>query len=257
MHPPPNHQQQREEQLRKEEARREDNAKRSLEDQLDAFDAYAFYDKLQNWADRPIPQPNVHCVHITPIRTEKVVQQPLPVTSKDLVVIHKISSDCARLLYLLRALDQRGMECPYIHQQSQACLQRAIEQCIKLQKAGTDYLQGKGLWNLVTRFFRASHINLVKKDLDFFKNRLEAVQILCRHQEFAQDLQKMKAAITYRTRGPLGASPIRMPVQPIRVPSSAPGAMRPRERQVPPQWARRAEEPVEKPKSDDQSGIVQ
>jgi hypothetical protein len=257
VHPPPNPQQQREEQLRKEEARREEVAKRSVEDQLEAFDAYAFYERLQSWASKPIPQPNVHSVHITPIRTEKVVEQPLPVTGSDLSFIDRLSADCGRLLNLLRALDQRGMECPYIHQQSPGCLQRAIDQCLKLQKAGDEYLKGKGLWSLMARFFRTSHISSVKKNLEFFKNRLEAVQILCRHQEFAQDLQKMKAAITYQTRESLGDALVRMPVRPIRVPSSTPGVMRPRERQVPSQWSRRVDEPMEKSKSDDQSGTVQ
>jgi hypothetical protein len=246
VHPPANHQQQREELTRKEESRREEFAKKTLEVQLEAFDAYKFYENLRQWAAKPIPKPTMHCVHITPVRKEEVVQQPCPITNKDLTAMHTISSDCARLLYLLRSLDEKGMECPYIHLQNQNCLHMAIDRCNRLQKAGIDYLQSTGLWSWVTALFRKSHFNLVKKDLESFKNRLEAIQILCRHQEFAQDLQKMKAAVTYRS---MGATPVKTPVRAIHVPA----ALQPKEKTTPSQLTRCTNDFSERYQTIDQS----
>lgn len=121
MHPP-NPQQQREEALRKEEARKDEQERRQLETLLWDFDALAFYEKLSAWGNYPIPQPVPHEVRVTPLRQRIVMYQPLPLSRKELSDLRQLSRESARLLYLLRAIDQKGMECPYIHQQNKQIL---------------------------------------------------------------------------------------------------------------------------------------
>jgi hypothetical protein len=199
VHPPPNAQQQREELQKKEEARREEQDRRSLEVQFQAFDAHGFYEALEGWATYPIPQPIQQTIHLTPLRQKVIMQQPMPLSRKELFDLRRISSDCARLLYLLRAINQRGIECPYVHQQHRPSLEKAIEKCDRLKTARQEYNKGFGMWARFAQLLNKSHLDSMKKDLDFFKTRLEAVLMMCRHEEFAQDLMHIRRAVTYRT----------------------------------------------------------
>ncbi len=199
MHPPPNAQQQREELQKKEEARREEQERRNLETQLQSFDAYEFYEALENWVSNPIPKPIRQTVHLTPLRQKVVMQQPLPLSRNELNDLRKLSSDCARLLYLLRAIDQRGIECPYVHQVNRPRLEKGIEKCDCLKAAGHEYTKTSGMWARFSQLLNKAHLDAMKKDLDFFKSRLEAVLMMCRHEEFAQDLMHIRRAVTYRT----------------------------------------------------------
>jgi hypothetical protein len=199
VHPPPNAQQQREELQKKEESRREEQDRRNLEVQLQAFDAHEFYGTLESWTSYPVPKPIRQTIHLTPLRQKAVLRQPIPLSRKELSDLRKISSDCARLLYLLRAIDQRGIECPYVHQQYRSSLEKAIEKCDRLKTAGQDYSKTPGMWARCAQLFNKTHLDMMKKDLDFFKSRLEAILIMCRHEEFAQDLKHIRRAVTYRT----------------------------------------------------------
>jgi hypothetical protein len=199
VHPPPNAQQQREELQKKEEARREEQERNNLEMQLQSFDSHEFYEMLEGWANHPIPAPIRQTVHVTPLRQKIVLQQPLPLSRNELSDLRKISSNCAKLLYLLRAINQRGMECPYIHQLHKSSLEKAIEKCERLKSAGRDYNKRSGMWARFAQLFNKAHLDSMKKDLDFFRSRLEAILMMCRHEEFAQDLMNIRRAVTYRT----------------------------------------------------------
>lgn len=211
MHPPPNAQQQREELQRREEARREEQERRNLETQLQTFDAYEFYGALDSWTTNPVPPPVRQTIHLTPLRQKVIMQQPLPLSRKELVDLRRLSSDCARLLYLLRAIDQRGIECPYVHQMHRPSLEKAIEKCDRLKAAGQEYTKSSGMWARFAQLFNRVHLDTMRRDLDFFKSRLEAILMMCRHEEFAQDLMHIRRAVTYRTGLLLnpGESPLR------------------------------------------------
>jgi hypothetical protein len=199
VHPPPNAQQQREEQQRKEETRREEQERRNLEAQLHAFDAYEFYATLENWADHPVPEPISQIVRLTPLRQKVVMHQPLPLSRRELNDLQKLSSYCSRLLYLLRAIDRRGIECPYVHQQHRSCIEKAIEKCERLKNAGQEYTKGQGMWARFSQLLNRVHLDSMHKDVGSFKSVLEAVLIMCRHEAFAQDLLHIRRAVTYRT----------------------------------------------------------
>lgn len=216
MHPPASQQQMREEQLRKEEARREEEMRKTLESQLSSFDAYSFYEELQKWSIQKVPEPIEENVYITPIRKEKVFQQVLPVSRKDLKDIRLLSSSCARLLYLLRAIDQHGIECPYIYTQKQAIIEHALDRCKLLQKASLEYVKTSGLWNSLFRLLQKAHLSEAQKELEFFKNRLEAVYILCHQQEFVLDLQKMRGRSVLQERFEYGNSPVPMDMPSVK-----------------------------------------
>ena len=192
MHPSNAQQQQREDQLRREETRKEEEKTR-LEALLRDFDSFSFYESLDKWEKSPIPQPIRHRVQVTTLRQKVVYNQPLPISRKELFDLRRLSTDSGRLLYLLRAIDQRGMECPYIHQQNKHLLERALEKCEKLLIAKNKYFEGKGLLARLSQLLNLLHLDSAKKDLESFKNKIEAVLLLCRHQEFAQDLIKLRS----------------------------------------------------------------
>jgi hypothetical protein len=122
--------------------------------------------------------------------------------------LRRLSYESARLLSLLRAVDQKGMECPYIHQVNKQLLERALDKCQKLKEAGSKYFEGKGLWARLTQLLNKIHLDAAGKDLDSFKSKLEAVLLMCRHQEFAQDLVKLRSvAFDYSVRPPVTKAP--------------------------------------------------
>lgn len=199
MHPPPNAQQQREELQKREEARREEQERRKLEAQIQEFDAYEFYESVEGWASQPVPMPVRKTVQQTPLRRTIVMQQPLPVSRKELVDLRRLSSDCARLLYILRAIDQRGIECPYVHQVRRPTIEKALDKCDRLRVAEENYKNRPGIGARFAKLFNKGHLDAIKRDVEFFKSRLEAILMMCRHEEFAQDLMHIRRAVTYRT----------------------------------------------------------
>lgn len=195
MHPT-HPQLQREEQLKRDEARKEELERNQLESLLRDFDSLSFYESLERWEQSPIPQPVRQQIRVTPLRQKEVVHQPMPISRKELYDLRRLSSESARLLYLLRAIDQKGIECPYIHQQNKQVLERALEKCERLQEARSKFLEGKGLWARLNQLLNRIHVDAAKKDLEAFKNKLEAVLLMCRHQEFAQDLAKLRRVVS-------------------------------------------------------------
>jgi hypothetical protein len=190
---PVNPQQQREDLLKREEDRKAELEKSRLEGLLRDFDALSFYESLEKWEESPIPQPIHHRVQVTTLRQQVVLNQPLPISRKELYDLRSLSKESARLLYLLRSIDQRGMECPYIHQQKKHLLERAMEKCERLCQAAAKFYEGKGLMARVSQLLNLLHLEAAKKDLESFKKKLEAVIMMCRHQEFAQDLMKLRS----------------------------------------------------------------
>ena len=200
MHPPPNAQQQREEQLRKEEARREENERRSLEADLRTFDSHRFYETLDQWTVISVPQQVPRTIHVTPFKQKTIMIQPLPINRRDLNDMRKLSYDCSRLVGLLRATDQRGVEYPYIHLAYRALLERAIAKCAQLHVARELYSKSvRGFWNQLGRLLNISFLDAAKKDIEIFKQRLEALLMMSRHQEFVDDLVRLRRSVTYRT----------------------------------------------------------
>ncbi len=229
MHPLPNAQQQKDDQLRREEDRREENERRQLEAQMRDFDAHRFYDALEVWTSIPIPPLVPQTLHLTPFRQKIVMVQPLPISRRDLNEMRQLSYDCSRLISLLRTMDQRGMEYPYINFVYRGLLEKAIAKCLHLHTAREQYTRtSRGLWGQLSRLLNISLLDAARKDIERFKQRLEALVMMTRHQEFLSDLIRLKRSVTYRTGAVLdqnqGASPPARrpppPRQPARPPSS-------------------------------------
>jgi len=198
-------QQQKEDPVKKEKALREEREKRLLEIQIREFDANAFYESLLRWMDTPLPQPIVKAVRVTPLRQKTMIHQPLPISRKGLNDLRKISANTARLISLLHAIEVKGVECPYIHQQYRRHLEQAIQRCRQLQEARVRYKQGKGFWMLLRRLLNKLHLDSVQHDVSFFQRRLEALLLFCRHQEFAHDLQHLNRMYSSRSNATVKA----------------------------------------------------
>lgn len=212
MHPQ-HPQLQREEQMKREEARKDELERSNLESLLREFDSLSFYESLERWGKAPIPQPVRQRVQVTLLRQKEIAHQPMPISRKELFDLRKLSSESARLLYLLRAAEQKGMECPYIHQQNKQILEKALSKCERLREAGELYLSGKGFFARLGQLFNLLHMDAAKRDINSFKNKLEAVLLMCRHQEFAQDLIKLRrSASDYTVRTPVVPASRRVPV---------------------------------------------
>jgi hypothetical protein len=199
VHPQPSAQQAREETQRKEEARREEQERRQLESQLRAFDSYSFYGSIEAWAAHPIPSPIAQTIRLTPLRRKVIMHQPMPLTRSEVGDIRRLSDNCVRLLALLRAIDQRGIECPYIHCLHRSELERAIDKCARLKAARQNYVRGRGVFAWCAHVLNGLHLDAMRREVDLFQGRLEAVLMMCRHEEFAHDLVNLRREVTYRT----------------------------------------------------------
>ena len=198
MHPQPNAQQMREEVQKKEEARREEQERAQLESQLRAFDAYSFYDAIESWAARPIPSPVPQIIQLTPLRRKVIMHQPMPLTRRELREVRKLSDECVRLLTLLRVVSQRGVECPYIHRLHRIGLEKAIAKCSRLKAAGKGYVRDRGFFAWCLHLLNALHLSAMTREVGLFQNRLEAVLVMCRHEEFASDLMNLRREVSRR-----------------------------------------------------------
>jgi len=199
MHPPPNPNQQREDFVRKEQARREEVARRELEERLNEFDSHSFYQSLDSWLSKPIPKPIPYSVRLTPLRQKVVLHQPMPISRKELSKMRRVSAMCAVLISLLRAVEQRGLECPYIHQINKRNLEKALEKCRHLKQAREKYFKRRGFWARFGQLLNRPHLGSIRRDIEVFNNRLEALLMICRHEEFAQDLMRLRQAVTSRS----------------------------------------------------------
>ncbi len=184
---------------KKEEARKEEQEKRNLEQELMDFDAHAFYDRLLAWAEKEIPKPYKRTLHVSLFRIKQVLWQPLPLTRADEKELLSVSTATGKVLSLLRRIDQKGLECPYVHQVNKAILEQAVDKCDRLKEASGKYLQTKGLLARISQFFHKNHVLSALKDVEYLKRRLESIIVMCRHQEFAQDLMRLRREVTFRT----------------------------------------------------------
>ncbi len=183
---------------RKEE-KREEQEKRLLEQELLDFDAYAFYEKIGAWSTLPIPKPYKRSIHVGLFRVKQVLWQPLPLTKIEERELRALSIVTGKVLALLRRVDEKGLECPYIHQVNKEVLEAAIYRCDQLKEASLKYLSTRGFFARLSQIFYRSHMLTSIKDIEFFKRRLESIAMICKHQEFTQDLLRIKREVTFRT----------------------------------------------------------
>lgn len=196
---PPNQASPPKEDPKKEEARREEQAKLALEQELADFDAHLYYEQLASWIEMPIPKQYKRALHISLFKIKEVPWQPLPISRVDERSLNMISQSTRKVLDLLRRVDQKGLECPYIHQLNKHVIEQAIAKCGDLQEASKRYLNARGVSARFDQFFHKSHLLYALKDLDAFKKRLEAIFVMCRHQEFAHELMTLRRDVTFRT----------------------------------------------------------
>ena len=198
MHPQPNAQQMREETQKKEEAKREEQERHRLEARLRAFDAYSFYESIESWAVRPVPAPIAQTIRLTPLRRKVIMHQPMPLTRSDLGEVRKLSDESVRLLFLLRSIDQLGVECPYIHRLHRTGLEKAVEKCLRIKTARTNYIRDRGVFAWCVHILNGLHLDAMRREVELLQSRLEAVLVICRHEEFAHDLMNLRREVTSR-----------------------------------------------------------
>ena len=205
-HPPTIHnpnQQAREDQ-RREEGRREELEKRRVEEEIHNFDAYDFYDQLERWIAIPIPPPVTKDNHISIFKKNPTSFQPIPVTRLEFRFLYALSKKTATILQLLRLAEQKGFECPYIHQINKELLERAVQKCEALEKAIVRFKRTSGMVSRLLHLLHGSYARILEREVLRFRNRLESVFLLGRQAEFTQDLVKLRRAVTYRTGYVLG-----------------------------------------------------
>lgn len=202
IHTPPNPQI-REGQLR-EEARRDEQERKRLEEEVFDCDAYSFYDSLSTWALRVVPKPVQGAVHITLLKKRPTAYQPLPVSRAEYRVLYSLSQKAARLVKLLKALEQKGLDCPYVHQLNKPVLEQALAKCEEIKKALIRFNTCSGMVAKLLYLLHRSYVYTLEIELSKFSSRLEAIILMSRHAEFAQDLVRLRRAVTYRTGYVLG-----------------------------------------------------
>jgi hypothetical protein len=167
-----------------------------LEEQLRDFDAMAFYDELEQWCEAPIPQPISQKIRTSPFKMEETLKYPLPLSRGALYTVRQLSTKCTRVLYLLRAIDRYGIECPFIYQHNKRLVEQSLAKCETLLQARSLYLRGSGLWTRLHQCLNVVHIFAIRRDLEAFRKKLEAIALLSRHYEFAQDLVRLRQLVS-------------------------------------------------------------
>lgn len=189
---------------KRDEARKEELERRTIEEELHAFNAHDFYEKLCTWSSIAVPQPVHRKAHISWTKKDPGEFQPIPVARVDFSFIHSISSRAGRLLYLLKSAEQKGMNCPYVHQMNKETLEKAVEKCKEIKKAIDRFYSGSSMVARLVYLLHKGYIYVLSKEIDVLLSRLEAIFLICRHEEFAQDLVHLRRAVTYRTGYVLG-----------------------------------------------------
>ncbi len=184
---------------KKDEARQEEVEKKNLEEELREMDAHGFYNRLKDWSTKEFPKPYYRTSHLALVQNKEMLWQPLPITRSDEREILFLSKNTGKVLSLLRRVDQKGLECPYVHQVNKESLEEAIDKCKHLEEASLLYLSSKGFLARFSQLFNRLHILRALRDIAVLQRRLEAIVIMCRHQEFAQDLMRIRREVTFRT----------------------------------------------------------
>lgn len=199
-------QQVRDEQKR-EEMRREELEKRRVEEELHGFNAHAFYEALERWISIPIPAPVQSKQHIFILKKHTTSFQPVPIPRAEFRNLYALSVRSGQLLQLLRVAEQKGFECPYIHQVNKDTLERAIQKCHDLKQAISRFKEASGMVSRLLHLLHGSYVQVLWREVERLHNRLEAVFLLSRQAEFTQDLVNLRRAVTYRTGYVLGPEP--------------------------------------------------
>ena len=217
-HPPAVHtpNQARDEQ-RREEAKREEFERKSIEDELLSFDSHEFYSQLQEWAEKAVPQPQHNPAKIYWLKRKQSDFQPVPVPRLEFAAVHVLSTKTLRLLSLLRSAEQKGIGCPYVHQVNKEILEKAIEKCKEIQKAIVRCHSHSSAVGRLLYLLHRGYLSTLSTEIERFLSRLEAIFLICRHEEFAQDLMRLRRAVTYRTGYVLGTeeAPLANPMSPL------------------------------------------
>ena len=189
---------------KKEEAKREELERRTLESDLLNFDAHDFYDRLEKWSLRPVPQPVYRYNQISWNKKEPNMFQPIPISRAEFPSLRSLSSLASTLLALLKSAEEKGLSCPYVHQLNKETLEVTIRKCQDLQKAIERFRAGSGMVSRLLLLLHNGYIHVLSDEVKKFLSRLEAIFLICRHEEFAQDLVRLRRAVTYRTGYILG-----------------------------------------------------
>jgi len=91
-----------------------------------------------------------------------------------------------------------------VHQVHKETLELAIQKCRDIQAAVQRFHSSSGMTARLLYLLHRGYINSLSEEIKIFLNRLEAVLLICRHEEFAQDLVRLRRAVTYRTGYVLG-----------------------------------------------------
>lgn len=181
------------------EDKKDEIEKRMLQQQLMDFDSYGFYDRLLGWANKAPPKPIAKNQRVSMFRTRGTLVQPVPVTRMDVLELRRLSRGTLQLLQLLRAIDQKGLECPNVHISNKKNVEIAAKKCIELLAAAQRFKSGKGLLLKLKRMMASLYLNKAAKEIEYFKIRLEALLLFCRHQEFAREITELNHAMSYQS----------------------------------------------------------
>jgi len=199
---------------RRDEARKEELERKNLEDELLDFDSHGFYEKLDLWGTRAVPLPVKRYQQISWLKKTPNEFQPIPVSRAEFPLLHALAMCASRLLVLLKSAEQRGLGCPYVHQTNKETLERAINKCKEIQRAIARFQSSSGAVARLLSLLHKGYIFVLSQEVERFLSRLEAIFLICRHEEFAQDLVRLRRAVTYRTGYVLGPEGSEIPVPP-------------------------------------------
>lgn len=189
---------------KRDEARREELEKRRIEEELHAFDSHGFYAAIDSWLRKPVVQPVQSKRSVGFFGKQASSYQPLPVPRAEFRELYSLSKQTAYLLSLLKGAEHRGFECPYIHQANKEALERAMKKCGELKEALSRFHDSSTMVAKLLYLLHGSYARVLGREIERFFYRLEALFLLCRQAEFAQDLVKIRRAVTYRTGYVLG-----------------------------------------------------
>ncbi len=182
----------------KRDEKREENERRLVEQQLLEFDSHSFYDNLNAWTEKPCPKPEHQDVRVSLLRKKDALVQPLPIARHQMLELRRLSRGTLKLLRLLRSIDQKGIECPYVHTQNKKNIELAAKKCLELLEGASRYRSSRGFVNLIKRVFHGLFLSRAAKEIEYFKIRLESLLLFCRHQEFAREISSLSHAMSYQ-----------------------------------------------------------
>lgn len=152
-----------------------------LQQQLAEFDAYGFYERLTDWA-----------------HTSQKVAGKVPIGKGDLFDVRLLSRHSMYLLRLLRAIDHKGLECPFIHTGNKDNVEKATKKCRELLEDAKQFKSKNGFLNRLKGLLHHLHLMRASKEIEYFKARLEALLVFYRHQEFSRELSQLHQVMFYR-----------------------------------------------------------